>query len=284
MSLLNSQSKFLNRMFRKIDGVVWDLSTNSIGLANKDGIYTLVTTPPEAPQESIGGRARVRDEAAEDATYSISVNPFDTFGFPIPAFAQLTKLSDVSIGDIVVGEKTALGWVTKVNERSLQLMDQSGMTKNYTPPKIAVLNQDGALVVKPLTGLFGEQGATGFSNALLPLLLAGEGAGQLDEILPLLLLTQQQAGGNGNAVASALPTILMMKAMSGGRGGKLDGLLLPMIMSGAFGGSGSGINPMMLMALSGEGFGGAGQFIAGDAPALQERQVTPPPLTIKHRY
>lgn len=278
MSLFNSQSKFLSRMFRKVDGVVWDLSTNSTGLANSNGIYTLTIEEPE-----LAADATVAQRRSAETKFGVSVNPIDAFGLPIPAFAQLTKLSDVAIGDLVIGEKTALGWVTKINDRSLQLLDQNGMTKQYTPPKLAVLNQDGALVVKPLTGLFGQQGATGFSSALMPLMLAGDGIGELDDILPLLLLTQQQAGGEGNAVASALPTILMMKAMkgnSGSSGSKLESMLLPMIMSGAFGGNAGGINPMMLLALSGEGLG-ASTFVAGDAPALKERHVSPPPLSVR---
>lgn len=280
-----NQNKFLNRMFRKVNGVVWDLASNSLGLQNTNGIYTL---NKETTEGSGNAPATVQ--------YSVSVNPFDSFGFAIPAFAQITKLSDVSIGDIVVGETSALGWVIKVNGRSLQLMDQSGMTKNYTPPKLAILNQDGALVVKSLTGLFGQEGASGFSNALLPLLLAGDGLGSgLDDLLPIMLLTQQQAGGNGNALASALPTILMMKAMSGGKG-NMENLMLPMILTGGLGGgSGGGLNPMMLLALRDGGLGtlggsgDSGQFIGNGAPVPSQASRQPgfgssntgavPPLT-----
>lgn len=267
-NISNAQNKILNRLFRKVEGVVWDLSSNSIGLQNNNGITTLVQTPVAATEN-----------AAASVDFTISVNPFDSFGFAIPAFAQLTKLSDVSVGDIVIGDTKALGWVTAVREKSLRLLDQSGMGKDYTPPKTAVLNQDGALVVKPLTGLFGEQGASGFGNALLPLMLMGDGGlGGLDDILPIMLLTQQTAGNNSNALASALPTILMMKSLKGGNGGMKD-MLLPMIMMGGLGGGAGGINPMMLMALSGEGglsgLGGTGQFIAGDVPALHGRQASP---------
>lgn len=267
MGFINSQSKFLNRMFRKVDGVVWDLSSNTLGLQNSNGIYTLTRNTV------------TREGGSEETVFGISVNPFDAFGFPIPAFAQITKLGDIAVGDLVVGDKGALGWVTQVRDRSLQLLDQNGMTKNYTPPKLAVLNQDGALVVKSLTGLFGEQGAANFSSALMPLLLAGDSLGSsLEEILPLLLLTQQQAGGNGNVLASALPTILMAKTLGRGNS-KVEDLLLPMILAGSQGNNG-GFNPMLLLALGG-GLNTSSQFIAGGVPALQARPV--PPLTVTRR-
>lgn len=266
-----NQSKFLNRMFRKVNGVVWDLASNSMGLQNTNGIYTL------------NQRTVERENQPAETVFTVNVNPFDAFGLPVPAFAQLTKLEDVSVGDIVVGDKGALGWVTKKHARSLELMDQNGMTKNYTPPKVSVMDMDGALVVKSLTGLFGQQGGAGFSNALLPLVLAG--GNNLDDLLPLLLLTQQQAGDNPNALAQALPTILMVKTLSDKSGNaRLNDLLLPMILSGNFGGNAGGFNPMLLLALNGEGFGNVqSQFIAGGAPALQARQLTPPPLTIRQR-
>lgn len=278
-NMFNPQSKILNRLFRKVEGVVWDLSSNSVGLQNSNGITTLTQT--EVTTGGVGSTARVETQ------FGVSVNPFDAFGFPIPAFAQLTKLADINVGDLVIGDSKALGWVIKVRDRSLELMDQTGLTKNYTPPKVAVLNQDGALVVKSLSGLFGEQGALGFSGAIMPLMLMGDsGLGNLDDILPLMLLTQQSAGANNaNALSQALPTILMMKSMKGGSGSMKD-MLLPMMMMGGLNGGG-GMNPMMLMALMGEGGLSGGQFIADGIPALNGRPVAqaqagvPPLQTIR---
>jgi len=77
----------------------------------------------------------------------------------------------------------------------------------------------------------------------------------------------------------------MVKTLSDKSGNaRLNDLLLPMILSGNFGGNAGGFNPMLLLALNGEGFGNVqSQFIAGGAPALQARQLTPPPLTIRQR-
>ncbi|MNK09881.1 hypothetical protein D3C87_278670 [compost metagenome] len=266
----NVQNKILNRMFSKVAGVVWDLSSNSIGLQNTNGIYTLTQSTTTTGE----GAA-----AQTETIFGVSVNPFDSFGFAIPAFAQITKLEDVAIGDIVIGEgDKALGWVVKKHPRSLVLLDQSGMTKQHTPVKVAVLGQDGARVVKPLTGLFGSQGASGFGNALLPLMLMGDGLNGMDDLLPIMLMTQQTAGDNANAMSAALPTILMMKSMKGGNGGLKD-MLLPLILTGGLtGGNGGGVNPMMLMALAGDGglggLGGGnagGAFVAEGHPALQQR-------------
>lgn len=271
----NLQNKFLARMFRRIEGVVWDLTSNKMGLQTDQGIVTLeVTQTPNA--ESL---------ASAHPVFNISVNPFDSFGFAMPAFAQNTPLNQIEIGDLIIGDRGVLGWVVEKFERSLRLLDQNGMTKNYTPPKIQVLNQDGAMVVKSLTGLFGEQGAQGFSGALLPLLLAGDafgGVGNLDELLPIMLMTQMTQGSNNpNALAGALPTILMMKSLKGGNG-RMSDLMLPMLLSGGLNGGGmGGMNPMMLMAFLGENEGGGlgsvpAQLIGQKAPALRPTSVYAP--------
>ena len=64
----NFAKKMMNRFIRKVDNVVWDLSTGKIGFVNEDGEIL-----------SLEGEG-------DDA--QISVNPFDQFGVPIPAFAQ----------------------------------------------------------------------------------------------------------------------------------------------------------------------------------------------------
>jgi hypothetical protein len=267
-------NKFVNRLFRKVEGVVWDLTTNQIGLQNQSGIFTLTTTvTPADPDNNV----------PESTVYGVSVNPIESFGFKIPAFAQNTPLADINVGDLIIGDNKALGWVVKVNPNSLVLLDQNGFTKQYNPPKLAVVGVEGALVVKSLTGLFGNAGASGFSNALLPLMLMGEGGlggGGLDDMLPILLMTQQ-TGGSANSMASMLPTILLMKSL---KGGKADDMLTAMLLSqsmangqNAAGGLG-GINPMMLMMLSGNNGGGSigTTFVAGGAPVPTLNPATPP--------
>lgn len=275
----NLSKKLMSRMFRRVEGVVLDLSTQQIGLQNQDGIYTLTkNTAPEAATT----RARRAEAAAGEqpaVTYGVTLNPISSFGITVPAFAQITPLDKIEEGDLVLGDTRALGWVIQRNGASLRLLDQNGMTKQYTPPKVAMVGIDGALVVKSLTSLFGNNGATGFTNALLPLMLANDGdESSLSEILPFMLLSQQQAGDNANAMSQMLPLILMLKGNKGG--GNKDGLLMAMMMGGMGGGAG-GMNPMMLaMMMGGDSLGGFGDtFAAEGMPALPQARSTRPDLT-----
>jgi hypothetical protein len=211
MNLFNSQSKFLNRLFRKVDGLVWDVTTGKLGIQGNDGVITLEVAEGE------GNRP---------ATFSISVNPFDGFGLPIPAFASNTPHEQIEIGDLIVGSSKVLGWVIEKKPASLVLLGQDGMQKQYNPPKVAVIGQDGCLVVKSLTGLLGGSGAQSLQSSLLPLLMMGEGTNlDLDKLLPIMLFTQQgQGAAGGNALAQMLPMMMMMGALNGNNAQAVPGL------------------------------------------------------------
>lgn len=243
MASSNITSKFLNRMFRKVEGLVWDLTTGQIGIKGNDGIYTL----------SSAGEG-------EAAIPQVSVNPFDSLSTAIPAFATNTPLDQVALGDILVGDRDILGWVIEVREHSLKLFDKNGFTKNYTPPKVSVLNTSGVLVVKNLFNLAGgQQGLAGLQNNILPLLAMGGGDAQLEKLLPILLMQSMAPAGAAGAAPAAggfNPMMLLLLNKKGGKGGlgDIDPLTLMMMSGGMVGGAG-GFNPMMLLALQG-GLGG----------------------------
>lgn len=279
--------KFLNRMFRKIDGLKWDLQSGSIGVVGTDSsIASLVTNNIPAVEASEGVAA-----VAASTSYNISVNPFDAFGMAIPAFATQVPFSAIREGDMIVGDKNILGWVVGKTAATLKLLDFNGMHKTYQPPKVQILGQDGALVVQSLGGLFGgDAGVGGFQSSLLPLLMmkGGDGDG-LDSILPLMLFSQMQTsnpsaaataatvGGNpalANNPMSAMMPMLMMQAMSkskksggsakGGLLGGIDPMMMMMMGGGLGGGAAGGFNPMMLLAMGGLG----GDDEGDDTPEL----------------
>jgi hypothetical protein len=213
----------------------------------------------------------------------------------------------ISAGDLIVGDRDILGWVVGKTDKTLKLLDFNGMHKTYQPPKVQILNQDGALVVQSLSGLFGgDAGVGGFQSSLMPLLMMTGGDSEgLDSILPILLFSQMQTsnpsaaataatvGGNPSLAASpmaSLMPLLMMQSLGkskgktgGAKGGLLGGIdpIMMMAMSGGFGGGAAGgINPMMLLAMSG-GLGGddgdddvvglpSTQASGGFTPALQK--------------
>lgn len=214
--IFNAQSKFMDRLFRKVDGLVWDVVSGKLGVQGVDGVYSLEANESE-----------VADGEVAVVEYNISVNPFDGFGLPIPAFASNTKLEDIAAGDLIVGAKGVLGWVKEVKQKSLVLLGMDGMTKNYTPPKVAIFGQDGVLVVKSLTGLLGGTGAQGLQGSLMPLLMMGGGGSglDLDKMIPMMLYMQMSNGNAGsNALSSMLPMMMIMGSLGGNSGGGLSSL------------------------------------------------------------
>jgi hypothetical protein len=232
-------NKFVNRMFRRIDGVVWDLTTGVVGLKTVQGIYSLTLDEQGKP--------------------GVSVNPFDEFGFAIPAFATQSTFEQVKPGEIIVGDTGIIGWVVEKTEAAYKVIDHNGYNKVYTPPKVAILNQSGTLVVRNLMDLLGgKDGASGFTNSLLPLLMLNKGEESgLEKILPILLMTQQQAAttaGTGAAVANPMASmlpLLLLKDGKFGNGGTMETMLMASMFSG--GAVGGGMNPLMMAALVGDG-------------------------------
>lgn len=233
-------NKFTRRMFRRIAGLVWDIQTGQIGVKTENGIYTL--TPPET----------------EGGDYGVTVNPFDAFGLDIPAFATQTAHADVALGDLIVGDKGILGWVITKTDAAFKVLDHNGQLKTYVPPKIAIMGQQGTLVVRNLLNLAGGQaGANNLVSSMLPLLALGGGEDKLESVLPFLLMSQQGAAAGtttaaANPMAGLLPLLLLKKGGLGGGAG-LDNPLMLLAMTGGLGGGAGGMNPMMLMALAGEG-------------------------------
>lgn len=201
-----SMDKFINRLFRRADGVVWDLMSGKIGVATADGIATL---------EGEGADARV------------SINVIDEFGLPLPAFAQSTPVDAVKVGDIIYSGKERISWVIEKTEKGFKVMKPSGETVSWNPPKVSMLGLDsGVMVLRSLVNLLpnGNQGLGQMQNMLLPLMMMGGegiGEGQLEKMLPLILMSQV-SGGDQGGMNQMLQTMMLMSVMGGGKlfGGK----------------------------------------------------------------
>jgi hypothetical protein len=201
-----SMDKFINRLFRRADGVVWDLMSGKIGVQTTDGIATL---------EGEGADARV------------SINVIDEFGLPLPAFAQSTPVDAVKVGDIIYSGKERISWVIEKTEKGFKVMKPSGETVSWQPPKVSMLGLDsGVMVLRSLVNMLpnGNQGLGQMQNLLLPMLMMGGGdigEGQLEKLLPLVLMSQT-SGGDQGGMNQMLQTMMMMNLMGGGKlfGGK----------------------------------------------------------------
>lgn len=215
MKLQGTMSKLMEQVFKPIDTVVWDLSTNRTGIKATDGIYTI----------------------SEDGT--IEMNPFDGFSMELPAFSQLVPIEQVKKGDVIVSGGKATGWVletptkgvkegateddvTPVTTRnSITAISLQGHVTRFRPKNVSMLGiKNGVTVVRsPLSFGGGEGGLA-------------SGADGLSALLPLMLLGGSGAGGGQTDLKS-----IMMLSMLG------NGSLL----------GGGQMNPLVMMALLGDG-------------------------------
>lgn len=220
-SMNETLKKAMSTLFAPVDNVKYDLATGQTGIITDGGLVTL------------------------GADGALDQNPMDFFSLELPAFAILTPAAEIKRGDIIVSNGKAYGFILEgglkppsrgrakaavetedptaeaVLKGELSTINVQGHVSRFRPRKVQMMGvSDGLTVVRSFTNLFGAP--------------AAEGA-------PV------------NPMAAMLPLMLMSK---GGSENQME-KLLPLMMMGGMGGSGemSGMmsNPLMLMALMGDG-------------------------------
>lgn len=245
--------KMMDRMFRKAEGVVWDLMTGKVGILADDGIATLTGKGDDA---------------------QIEINMFDQFGMAMPAFAQNTPVASVAVGDVIYfGAKENPGWVVDVrygvkptgsttpakrtrvkaavddgtvseaaiDKSNVQftLMKVDGQRTTWKPPKVTLmgLGDNGVMVLRSLMNMLpgGQAGLTGMQNTMMPMMAMMQGmggedsGGMMETMLPVMLMGQMQAPimqnpdgsqvAQPNPMAQMMPFMMMMTMMKKGGGG-----------------------------------------------------------------
>lgn len=227
----NMSDKLMNRFFRRVDGVVWDLFTGKIGVQTDDGITTI-------------------EGEGEDA--QTVLNLMDQFGMAVPAFAQSTPIAAVAIGDLIYNNGKPKGWVVEVvrgpsvtvatsedatlNEVTLgevkrfKLMTPDGNNTTWTPPKISMLGlESGVMVLRSLMNMLpgGETGLNNMQGMIMPMMMMG-GDMDMEAMMPMMLMSQLGADGTGaNPLGGGnmMQTMMMMQMMgknNSGKGGFFD--------------------------------------------------------------
>lgn len=195
MSSMFNSNKLFDRMFRKADGVVWDLMTGKIGIQTDDGIVTL-------------------DGEGDDA--QVNLNLFDDFGFALPAFAQSTPVANVQVGDIIYrGNRNNVAWVISKTEDTgkFKLMKPNGETVGWTAPKVQMLGFDsGVMVLRSLASMLpgGDKDMSQFQSFIMPMMMFGDGFGgdTMEKMMPFMLM--QMMNGGSNNLSGMMPWMFMM--------------------------------------------------------------------------
>jgi hypothetical protein len=192
--------KLTSRFFRKVEDAVWDMTTGKLALKQGDSVLTL--------------------EGADEKDAQVSENMFAALSVPVPAFAQQLPLAEIKFGDIIYGDKGALGWVIKKTAKSVTVMTKQGQTTSITPRKVVMLggNGDTLLVLRSLISMAGgtEQGFMGMQQSMLPMLmLMGDNDKADGDMLSTMLMMQMMGGAGGQQAGGMNPMMLMMMMMKG---------------------------------------------------------------------
>lgn len=182
-----NMNRMFSRMFREAENVVWDVMSGGIGIVDgESGIATLTT---------------------KDGVSTVTVNPFDDFGLPIPAFAQNTPVADVKVGDVIYRGPNNIAWVTSKDDTTgiFKLMKPNGDITEFQPPKVS-FGLDGVMVLRTMMSVFGNgtDGTAGFQGVqgmLVPMLQMAAFSGSevdMSSIMQMVMFSSL-SGMNGSS-------------------------------------------------------------------------------------
>jgi hypothetical protein len=191
--------KLTSRFFRKVDDAVWDMTTGKLALKQGDSVLSL--------------------EGADEKDAQVTENMFAALSVPIPAFAQQLPLADIKFGDIIYGDKGALGWVIKKTTKTVTIMTKQGQTTTITPRKVVMMggNGDTLLVLRSLISMAGgtEQGFLGMQQSMLPMLMLMGDNDKADGDMLSTMLMMQMIGGNGAGNMGGMNPMMMAMMLKG---------------------------------------------------------------------
>lgn len=201
-----NSNKLMERFFKKVDNVAWDLMTGRVGIVTADGIVSL--------EQSKDG---------DEDVFEVSVNMMDQFGMAIPAFAQNTPIDQVNVGDLIHGSRDLTGWVVGKKGKSFEILKPNGQRTNWQPPKVKLMGIDGSngvMVLRSLMNMLpgGDSSLQGMQQMLMPMMMMGGENIDLDSMLPMMLMMQTgnqtvDTEGNANPMGGMNMQNMMMPMM-----------------------------------------------------------------------
>ena len=202
----------MNRMFRQVDSVVWDLMSGSIGLKTPSGIC------------SISYSAKNEDNT-ELIDPQVSINMFEEFGVAVPAFAHAVPAESISLGDMIYSssQSRVLGWVVECKPKSMELMKPDGTRSRWVPPRVQMIGFDsGVMVLRSLVNMLpgGNQQLGSMQGMLLPMISMGmldtdgDSEFSLEKLMPLMLMGQMQPSTDPLQANASMQMMMQMMLMS----------------------------------------------------------------------
>ena len=178
--------KMMDRMFKKVDGVVYDMTANSIGITKGDSVFTVGQT--------------------EGGDYELVENLLASLSAPIPAIARSVPLAQVKELDMILSQDgEPFGWVVKVNAKSLSVIKPNGTKSSVVPAKVNLLGQGQTVMVVSSMGTGGQM------DPMMMMAMMGDD-GDISDMLPFLMMQ------GGNMDMNAMMPLLMMSKMGKGEG------------------------------------------------------------------
>lgn len=174
-----------NSFFREISNVAMDMQTGKLGVVTSEGIIT----------------------ATDDG---VSVNPITEMGFKIPAFAMRVPVSELTKGDIIIGNGDPVFFIegSKVGY----------MTVNTS----GVIQETGSVA----NMFFGKNTVMAVKN------MFGSADGKEGSMNPMFMLAMMGDDVKGSGSSFGFKEMMMMQMMSGGKGmGEMNPMFMMMLMS-----------------------------------------------------
>jgi len=210
-SMKSMVDKMMDKFVTKVTNMKLSLQDNKMGIVKDGSIFTFDKT-----------------------TGQIQENMFDLISFEVPSMAFQATLDNVNIGDVIVENGKAIGWVTKVNKTGVTVTRITGTSHTINPP---VNSMTGLATVMVVKDIFNMQNAQGMNPMMMMALMSDSesslGSGDMSSMMQMMMMSSMFGGVN--------PMGNMMGIL--GTPGQVDGQVNPM------GNMGNMMQTMMMMKM-----------------------------------
>lgn len=195
----NPMASFADKMFRKVDNLVMDMQSGSIGLTDGSGsVFTLVIS--------------------EEDGASLTENPMgELFSMPIPAYAVMTPIEDVKVKDVIIDGNGNASFVIKKSEgaKTFTVLKNNGMQTTMNPVTNTMFGKGRQVMC--VKNMLGDAKMDGMMKQMMPMMMMSQmsasGASPMEAMLPMMMMGGMGGGDSEGGMGNMMQMMMMAQMM-----------------------------------------------------------------------
>lgn len=148
--------------------------------------------------KNANGEIVIMNRNPTDGEFFLTTASFEFMEMEVPAFAISTPVAGAGLGDIIVKDGKAVGWIVELDtvKQRYRYMTTTGTISNWTTPILnTTFNNKNIMVVKSMFAMDGGVGMNMQSMMPIMMMQTMKEGGQSDDLLKTMMMMQMMGGG-----------------------------------------------------------------------------------------